>query len=219
MRIVIIGAGPIAVVAARLLIDRDNEVVIIDSDEDRIDALSNDLDCGFLRGDGSKPAVLREAGVGEGDFLFCVTDDDQTNILAALVGRSLGADRIVVKVEDGELESLSKELGLEDVIVPDRTTGQALADLVAGGLGVEPASVVKHHARFFSFTYKEEEPSRLSELGLPKESRVVCIYRDKKLLLPDDDTELKDSDEVVLIAHASRLEELRDTWGRPAHER
>ena len=219
MRIVIIGAGPITVVAAQLLIDRDNEVVIIDDDQDTLDALSENLDCGFLRGDGSKPAVLREAGVGEGDFLFCVTEDDQTNILAALVGRSLGADRIVVKVEDSELESLCKELGLEDVIVPDRTAGQALADLVAGGLGVEPASVVKHRARFFSFTYKEEEPVKLSELDLPKESRIVCLYRDEELLLPTDDMELRESDEVVLIAHAKRLEELAEKWGEPTQKR
>lgn len=214
MRIIIIGARPIAVVAARLLIERENEVVIVDQDEEEIDTLSADLDCGFLKGDGSKPAILREAGVGQGDFLFCLTDDDERNILAALVGRSLGAERIVVKVEDGELESLCKELGLKDVIVPDRTTGQALADLVAGGLGVEPTSVVKHHARFFSFTFREEEPCPAAELGLPRQTRIVCIYRDKKLLLPDDGTEIKKGDEVVVIAHSSHLEELAETWGK-----
>lgn len=218
MRIIIIGAGPIAAVAAKLLIERESEVVIIDEDEERLDALSHDLDSGFLRGHGSKPAVLREAGVGEGDFVFCLTDDDQTNILAALVGRSLGAERIVVKVEDGELEALCKELGLRDVIVPDRTTGQALADLVAGGLGEDPASVIKHHARFFSFTLREEEVPRLADLGLPKQSRIVCIYRNKKLILPDEDTELRKGDEVVLIADASRLEELAENWGQPPEE-
>lgn len=218
MRVVIIGAGPIAVVAARLLVDRDHEVVIIDDDEETIDALSQDLDCGFIRGDGSKPAVLREAGIGEGDFLFCITGDDQTNILAALVGRSLKADRVVVKVEDSELESLCKELGLQDVFVPDRTTGQALADLLAGGLGVEPASVVKHHARFFSFIFKKEERRKLADLDLPEQTRIVCIYRDEKLLLPDDGTELRNGDEVVLITDASRLDQLAEQWGQPAND-
>ncbi len=212
MRVVIVGAGAVAVVAARLLVERGNEVVMIERNEELIEELSENLDCGFVHGDGSKPADLREAGVGDGDTLFCLTDDDQTNILAALVGRSLGVGHIVVKVEDAELESLCGELGLDDVIVPDRTTGQALADLAVGGLGADPASVVKHHARFFSFTWREAARP-LAELELPEEARVVCLYRGGKLLLPKDDTELADGDEVVMIAHARHLETLAERWG------
>ncbi len=45
---------------AEYLIERGNEVVIIERDKKRIDELSEELDCSFLHGDGSKPAILRE---------------------------------------------------------------------------------------------------------------------------------------------------------------
>lgn len=128
MRVVFIGASSLAVVTAKLMRERGEEVVIIEHDKDHIDALSEELDCGFLHGDGSKPAILREANPEGTDVLFALTDNDQANILASLVGRSLGFKRVVTKIQDAELEHICKELGLEDIIVPSRTIGRFLAE-------------------------------------------------------------------------------------------
>jgi trk system potassium uptake protein TrkA len=128
MRAVFIGAGALSVAAATLLRDKGEEVVIVEQDKERIDALSEGIDCGFLHGDGSKPAILREADPSGTDVLFALTGNDQANILASLVGRSLGFKRVVTKIEDPELEHICKELGLEDVIVPSRTIGRFLAE-------------------------------------------------------------------------------------------
>jgi trk system potassium uptake protein TrkA len=106
-------------------------VVIIEQDKERIDALTEEIDCGFLHGDGSKPAILREADPEGTQVLFALTGNDQANILASLVGRSLGFKRVVTKIEDPELEHICKELGLEDVIVPSRTIGRFLAERYA----------------------------------------------------------------------------------------
>jgi trk system potassium uptake protein len=100
MRAVFVGASSIAVMAARFMLKRGHEVVIIERNRERIDALSEQLDCGFLHGDGSTPALLREADPEHSDCLFCLTGQDQTNILASLVGRSLGFARVVTKIED-----------------------------------------------------------------------------------------------------------------------
>jgi trk system potassium uptake protein TrkA len=128
MRVVFIGASSLAVLTAKLMRERGDEVVIIEHDKDHIDALTEELDCGFLHGDGSKPAILREADPNGTDVLFALTDNDQANILASLVGRSLGFKRVVTKIQDAELEHICKELGLEDIIVPSRTIGRFLAE-------------------------------------------------------------------------------------------
>jgi trk system potassium uptake protein TrkA len=131
MRAVFIGAGSLAVVTAKLMRERGEEVVIIEQDKDRIDALAEQIDCGFLHGDGSKPAMLREADPEHTDVLFALTGNDQANILASLVGRSLGFKRVVTKIDDFEFEHICRELGLEDVIVPSRTVGRFLAERYA----------------------------------------------------------------------------------------
>jgi len=98
-----IGASPLAVKAARTLTERGHEVILIDTDHEKIETLSDTLDCGLITGDGSRPAVLQEVGPEQTDFLFCVSDRDESNVLAALVGRSLGFGRVVPKIEESDL--------------------------------------------------------------------------------------------------------------------
>jgi trk system potassium uptake protein TrkA len=213
MRIVFVGASPLAIATARMLLARDHEVVVVDGDKAVIDALAEELDCGFLLGDGTRPAVLREVDPKGTDFLFCLTDNDQTNIIASLVGRSLGFDRVVTRVENEDFEHICLELGLTDTIVPDLTIARYLADIVAGQDIMELALTIKGDARVFSFVAGEEDEGPMRELGLPPKSQVVCLYRQDELLLPDDETRIKDGDEVVVLSHSDSLPALRERWG------
>lgn len=104
MRAAILGAGSIALRTARLLLGQGHEVIIVDPDKERIDALAEQIDCGLIHGDGSKPLVLRDLDPARTDVLFCLSNNDQTNILASLVGRSLGFARVVTRIEDPEFE-------------------------------------------------------------------------------------------------------------------
>ena len=129
MRVVILGATSLAVTTAHLLIKAGHEVVMIDRDAERIKELDPQLDCGFLKGDGSTPEVLKEADPGNTDILFCVTNHDQTNIIASLIGKSLGVPRVVTMIEDASFLPICDELGLKDTIIPVRMISQQLAGL------------------------------------------------------------------------------------------
>ncbi|HRY15470.1 MAG TPA: TrkA family potassium uptake protein [Candidatus Competibacteraceae bacterium] len=212
MRVAFVGAGPITVGAADILIRRRVDVVIIEKDKERIEALAEMLDCGFIHGDGSKPAMLREVGPQHTDVLCCLTDNDQSNILASLVGRSLGFSRIITQIEDAEFEHVCLELGLTDLIIPHRQAALALADLACGALPEDFANFFKNGARLFSFAVREEEVGKVGDLPLPKRCMAICIYRYDKMILPAKDVQLELGDEVVLLAHESSLRELRDHW-------
>jgi len=209
MRTVFIGASDLAVTTSRTLLKRGHEVVIIELDKSLIDSLSADLDCGFIHGDGSKPAILQEADPGRTNTLFALTGSDQTNIIASLVARSLGYGRVVTQVIDSEFEHICLELGLEDTIIPSRTIGRYLADLSEGRVALEMSPGIPDEARFFSFVVSDDQAGEISALNLPKRCRLICIYRDNKLLLPESDTPLKVNDEVVLILHEDQLEQVK----------
>jgi trk system potassium uptake protein TrkA len=215
MRAVFIGASALSVMTARFLLSRGHEVVVIERDKEVIDALSAELDCGFLHADGSKPAVLREADPEHTDVLFCLTGSDQANIISSLVGRSLGFGRVVTKINDPEFEHICIELGLEDTIIPARTVGRHLAEMFEGTNPLEISAMIKAEARVFSFVAREEDARPLAELDLPDKTRVICIYRDEKFLLPEDDDRLKPGDEVVLITHSRHLPALAERWATP----
>jgi trk system potassium uptake protein len=212
MRIVFVGGGEITVGTARILIDRGYEVIIVEQDEERIEELSEILDCSFLHGDGSKPHILKEAGPSQTDVLLCLTDMDQINLITSLVGRSLGFQRVVTSIEDPEFEQICWELGLEDTIVPSRTISRYLADMVSGSRVMELSSVIKGEGRFFSFTAGKKNAHLVKELDLPKEAKVICLYRKQEFILTDKDTRLHPGDEVIILTHSKNLPDLQERW-------
>lgn len=213
MRAVFIGAGELTRSTAQLLLKRRHEVLIIEQDKSRIDELGTELGAAYIHGDGSKPAILREADPAASDFLFCLTGDDKTNILASLLGRSLEYRRVVTRIADSSYEHICIELGLKDIIVPDFTIARYLVDMCEGQNPLEVTGLIKGEARIFSFVASEEDEGPLAALKLPAASRVMFCYRHEKFILPDDATTLQKDDEVIVIAHSKALPELEARWG------
>ena len=215
MRAVFIGAGELTIMTARQLLDSGHEVIIIETDKARIDELRVDLDAGFIHGDGSKPAILREAAPKATDFLFCLSSNDQYNIIASLVGRSQGCERVVTCIADPSYEHICVELGLEDIIIPDYTISRYLLDICSGRNPLEVSALIRGDARIFSFIAGEEDKGPLADLQLPDGCRLMFLYRNDEFMLPADGTELKRGDEVVIIAHSKALAGLEARWPRP----
>lgn len=212
MKVVFVGASALTIMTAQLLLKRGHDVIIIESNKEKLESLTNEIDCGFLLGDGSKPAILKETNPTDVGLLFCLTNDDRSNILASLVGRSLGYERIVTKIEDPELEHICIELGLEDTIIPARTIGRHLAEMVEGQDPLELSTMIRDEARVFSFVLHEQDECVLSELDLPDKSRIVCIFRDQKFVVPAESEKLKVDDEILIITHRDNLPALEKRW-------
>lgn len=208
MRVVFVGAGDLTIETAKLMIDRKHEVVIIESDKDKIDELSESLDCSFLHGDGSKPHILSEAGPEHADFLFCLTENDQYNIIAALVGRSLGFNHVVVEIHDVDYLKICQELELEHTITPSKTIARYLADIVSGVDIFELSSLIKGEARCLMINIDKQTKGQVADLELPDEAQVICFYRDEVFHLADPETALRVNDEVIILTHSKHLADL-----------
>ena len=212
MRIAFVGAVETTIATARLLIARGHEVVIVENDQQIIDELEETLDCSFLRGDGGNPAVLKEVDPKGTDILFCLTDSDQVNLIAGLVGRSLGFERIIIGIHNMEFEKICRELGLENTILPSRTISRYLADMVSGVDVLELSTVIKGEARFFMFIAEADDAVPVEELNLPAGAKVVCYYREGEFALADEKTKIRKKDDVVILTHSKNLNELRERW-------
>jgi trk system potassium uptake protein TrkA len=214
MRFVFVGSGSLAILTGRMLVERGHEVVIIERDRALIDAIQDELDAGFIHGDGTRPAMLREADPEATDLLFCLTHDDQANIIASLVARSLGYRRVVTKIEDPELEHICEELGLADSLVPMHTVGRYLADMAEGQNIIEISDILRGEARMYSMRVAEEQAGRVADLALPADARAMCVYRaGRELDFADPATPIEAGDEVVVLVRAGALKTLRERFG------
>jgi trk system potassium uptake protein len=219
MRTVFIGAGEVSIETAKAFVKKGHEVIIIETDKAKIDELSEEMDCSFLQGDGSRPDILREVNPEQTDFLFCLTDSDQHNVIASLVGRSLSFKRVVTSIGDPQFEVICRELGLKDTIIPSRTISRYLEDMVGGTEDVDLSAVIKDEARFFTLIAKEEDTVAAKDLKLPADAKVICYYRDGKFSHADEETTFRTGDEVVILTHSKNMLALQERWQpKPSQE-
>ena len=212
MRIVFAGASPLTIITAKALIEQGHEIIIIEVDKEKIDQISQELDCSFLHGDSTRPAVLGQVNPKGSDILFCLTNSDQNNIITSLLGRSMGFKRVITSIEDEELEQLCHELGLQDTIVPVRTISRHLDNMVRGLGNINLSTLLRGDARFFTFVAGEKDTVNINEFELPKDARVIFYYRDNGFHFADDDTRFRKGDEIVILTHSKNLPDLNEHW-------
>ena len=124
-RIVIIGGGHVGLAVARALEGgaRKLRARIIEKDraiaEQAAEALERTI---VLHGDGLDAELLAEAGVARADAVLCVTDDDKTNMLAAVRAKSEGCPMAIALINDPTLAPLRAPRGIDAYINPRATT-------------------------------------------------------------------------------------------------
>ena len=220
MRIVIVGASRFGVATARQLIDDNHEVVLIDKNREKLNSLAEDLDCGMLHGDGSLPTVQRDAFGDHADALVLLTNADDVNIMAALVGRSVGFDRVVPQIVRAELVSVCEELGLDDLITPHATLARSIQRML------EDRSDAALELRFRNGLTLRGYPigsrfdgGTVGDLDLPEQSRVLGLIRgDEDEKLTRADTVLQKGDQLIIVAEDDCIKALDAVFDGEANE-
>jgi len=212
MRVVFVGAGDQSLQAIKTLSEHENELILIDEDEQKIEKLREKLDCGLMIGDGSDPEILKETNPKKVDFLFALSDSDQDNILTALVGKSLEIKTVVVSVRNPSYEKICLELGLENTIVPSRTIADFLIRFMEDQSSPDLKNYIKNEARLFKIVVGEKGARTVAELDLPSKAKAICYYRDGKFELTTEETKLKQDDENIILTHKKEISNLEDKY-------
>ncbi|MEE8574889.1 MAG: NAD-binding protein, partial [Thermodesulfobacteriota bacterium] len=85
MQVIVIGAGVVGYTIAEKLSGEGQDVVIIEKDDKRVREIRETLDAKVVKGSGSNPQVLSDAGIEKADMVISVTDSDEVNMVAALI--------------------------------------------------------------------------------------------------------------------------------------
>jgi len=209
MKIVIIGETALAVASAKMLVENDHSVVLVVEDREQAEELSDTLDCAVVHGNGAKPAIIKELNPEKLDVVFALSGSDQDNIIAALIGRSLGAKRVIPKINDPEFCPICRELDLEDFIVPNETISHHLKNIAESGAHLDLAANIRGGANIVTIRPEIDEHISVDELDLPDGAALVCIIRGDEVILRDIADEIRKGDELTIIAREDCLPALK----------
>jgi trk system potassium uptake protein TrkA len=199
MRIVVVGASRFGISTVEQLTEAGHEVVLVDRDAAKLERLAEDLDCGMIEGDGSLPSVLRDAYADHADALVTLTNVDDVNILAALVGRSVGFERVVPQIVRPQLLAVCEELGLRNLITPHATVARSIVRTLEDH--DEAALDLRTHRAFDVLAYRvraRHDGRRLDDLGLPADARAIALTRGDADALVGPDTRLAEGDSLIV---------------------
>ena len=98
MYVLIVGAGKVGWNLARELIDKQNEVTVVEASRRRYEVVEEELEHNIQYGDGTELWILERAGIERADLVIAVTGDDEDNILICQVAKEkYGVERVVAR--------------------------------------------------------------------------------------------------------------------------
>jgi len=212
-RVTIIGGGDVGLrVAERLDGVRNIEVVIIERDRARGELLASRLrHVLVLNGDGTDLELLEAEDIGRSDVLVCVIDNDERNLLASLLGRQLGVQRIMTRVSRLANLRLFERVGI-DVALSAR--GAAVASVlhqIQGGTTRLLAVIEQGAGRILEVDVPDGYvPRNLRDLEPPRNSIIGAILRGSRAIVPRGIDRVEPGDRLIIFTTHAAADRVRD---------
>ena len=124
MKIVIAGAGDVGTHLAKLLSLENQEIVLVDSDRNKLSVLDSNYNLMTLGGSPASLKTLQEASAGKADLFIAVTPFESTNITACAMANWLGAKSTVARIDNYEMMTekpaeFFRTIGVDHTIYPE----------------------------------------------------------------------------------------------------
>ena len=213
-RVVIVGGGNVGLAVAQSLEGQKERVraKMIEMNrkcaERAAEALERTI---VLNGDGLNVAMLDEAGVARADAMLAVTDDDKTNMLAAVRAKSEGCPFAIALVNDPTLVPMMGPLGIDAYINPRATTVSSILRHIRHGRVRSVYSIGDAEAEVIEAEVLSTSPlsgQRIGEIDFPEGVLVGAIKTGEKVLRPKGDTRINEGDVVAIFALAKDVPEV-----------
>jgi trk system potassium uptake protein TrkA len=216
VKVSIAGGGVVGRSIARDLVGNGHDVLIVEQDPNVVrrqsgvdsgpDRAGADADSAvrWFAGDACEVSTLHQAGFGQADVVVAATGDDEDNLVVSLLAKQeFAVPRVIARVNHPKNEWLFNETWGVDVAV---STPHLITALVEEALSVGTLVRLLHFAEgkagLVEVTLAGNSPAAgqpISELGMPRDSSVVAVIRERRVVVPRGDTVLDHGDEVIVL--------------------
>ena len=204
-RIMIAGGGLIGAGLAKLL-EHNHNVKLIEFNQERAKYLSATLDKTIVFcGDASDHELLTEENVQQVDAFIAVTNDDEANIMAAMLAKRLGAQKAMVLIQRGAYVDLVQGGEIDIAFSPQQATISALLTHIRRGDIVNVYSLRRGAAEAIeAIAHGDQSTSKvvgreIGEIKLPPGTTIGAIVRHEEVIIAHSTTKIEANDQVILF--------------------
>jgi len=217
-RIAIFGGGKIAEILAGMIVESQNvnDVKLIEKDHERATELAvafEDKNIEVISGDILNPDLLDEIGIKNMDMSISITNEDENNILSALLAKKICRNDIqTVSVINKQIySSLVSNLGVDVIIDPNAITVSTILQHVRRG---SVSSAYSLSSEFFELLEIEVlETSKiagqsLADLKFPKSTVIGAVLRDGESIDIKRDMTMENGDVLIVFISSTDIKSL-----------
>ncbi|MDP8246389.1 MAG: Trk system potassium transporter TrkA [Candidatus Hinthialibacter antarcticus] len=216
-KVVVVGASRAAFFLAERLEAAGVHLIIIEEDEARCELFADLLqEATILHGDGTDMSMLKEAGVRDADGFIASSQDDETNILAALLAKQEGAKRVISITRKPQYIPLLRFIEPIDVAInPRLSTINAIMRFVRKGKTLSMTTLADDRAEAIELEVVETSPlvgKKLKENPFPQNVLLGAIVRGDEIIIPKGEDALLAGDHAIMIALSESVGKLDDLF-------
>ncbi|TCV91360.1 Trk system potassium transporter TrkA [Biostraticola tofi] len=204
-RIMIVGGGNIGAGLAKRL-EKDYSVKLIERDEQRAAELAEQLqDTIVFFGDASDQELLAEEHIEQIDVFIAITNDDEANIMSAMLAKRMGAKKVLVLIQRRAYVDLVQGSVIDIAISPQQATISALLGHVRKADIVSVSSLRRGVAEAIeAIAHGDESTSKvvgrtIENIKLPPGTIIGAIVRGEDVIIANKDSQIQQGDHVVMF--------------------
>lgn len=217
-RIMIVGGGNVGAGLA-LRIEKDYNVKLIEHNANRATDLAELLhDTIVFYGDASDQELLAEEHIEQVDVFIALTNDDEANIMSAMLAKRMGAKKAMVLIQRSAYVDLVQGGVIDIAISPQQATISALLGHVRKADIVSVSSLRRGVAEAIeAIAHGDQNTSKvvgrkIADIKLPPGTIIGAIVRDEQVIIANDEHSIEQGDHVVLFItdkrHVPEVEKL-----------
>src|SRR5215211_6878385 len=203
MYVIIVGAGKVGWNLARELIEKGNEVTLIEGNMDRYLTVEQELEHNIQYGDASELWVLERAGISRADMVIAVTGDDEDNVLICQVAKEKYlCERTIARVNNPRNKQWFELLGVKPVVSATDLILRLIEHEVPEYGLVHLLDLEEDRLEIIELAVADGSPAagrRVSEVQLPEGSLIISVLREGGGFVPKADTVIEPGDEVLVV--------------------
>lgn len=212
-RIMIGGGGNIGSRLARELAAQGYAVKLIERSPARCELLATTLPGRvlILNGDATDETLLDDENVDNADVFLAITDDDENNIMSALLAKRMGARRVMSLISRKSYGELMEGSRIDVAVAPDQTTiGELLRYVRRGDVvavhklrrgGTEALEAIAHG----DMTTSRVVGRRIDQVEMPAGASIGAVVRGETILMPQQNPVIQSEDHLIVFVTHRRL--------------
>lgn len=219
--VVIMGGGSVGIGVARRLDGVPGvSIRILERSAKRARAIAPQFSSNVmvLVGDATDLDLLLEERVGEANVFIASTDDDEDNMVACHLARSLGVERTVAMVNKASYRQIYDLLGVDLAVSPRILCANRILRFVRSSSVNSIAVIADGKGEVLELTahFKGSKSERkIKNLGLPRGVVIGAVVREEEVIIPTGETTLEDGDDVILFTLPENLEKVEGLFRKP----